>query len=99
MKHSDRNVFHETLELNLTLAGMSYEYEKMQNHYEAISNNGIVLAIESDQIRVFKDTKHNSKLLTSIEYIKGNITHTEEMGVRPEDIKFQIAGISIESLR
>ena len=99
MKHSDSNVFHETLELNLTLAGMSYEYEKMQNHYEAISNNGIVLAIESDQIRVFTDIKHNSELMTSIDYIEGNITHTEEMGVRPEDIKFQIAGISIESLR
>ena len=89
---------------------MSNEFEGLMRYYEVISDNALDLAILANQSDYFIDIKENSETakigvdrntqgLKSFDYFKFNITHTKEMGVRPEDIKKEIAGITIDSLR
>ena len=106
MKPSNRDICRNVFILTSTLSSMSNEFEGLMRYYEVISDNALDLAILANQSEYFIDLKENSETakigvdrngqrLKSFDYFNFNITHTKDMGARPEDI----AGIVLDSLR
>ena len=90
---------------------MSNAFEGIMMALDILREAGLNLAITANQIRVeCKKFESDAKMFSeiakmakngedAIDYIEANITHTEDMGVRPEETRSLYFGAFFDTMR